>query len=88
MLISEISSPSTHKKAKPRKSLKPLKPLKRVKPLKPLKPISPLNPADAMIADKKRRVEVAKMALKQEKEFQRRRKELEKQRTARNPSSR
>ena len=89
MLISEISSPNTRKPAKARKSLKPKKPLKTIKPSKKTLPtIKPLKPADAMIAAKNRNVEVAKMALKREKEFQRRHRKLEKQRKARNPSSR
>ena len=54
----------------------------RIDELTRIKPIKPLTPDQAMIASRKRQVEVAKMALKREKEFQRRKKEQEQQRKA------
>jgi hypothetical protein len=75
MRAHEFSAPKAPKKPqriKPRKTIKPSK--------KSLPNTKPLDAADAMIAARKRDIEVAKMALKREKEFQRRRKELEKQR--------
>lgn len=73
MLIDEITT------AKPERP-KPIKPRLTIKPSKKTLPtIKPLMPDQAMIAAKKRQVEVAKMALKREKEFQRRKKELAQQ---------
>ena len=54
----------------------------RIDELTQIKRIKPLTRDQAMIASRKRQVEVAKMALKREKEYQRRKKELEQQRKA------
>ncbi len=83
MRFNEFSAPKAPKK--PQR----IKPLKTIKPSKKSIPnIKPETPAQAMIAAKKRQIEVSKMALKREQEFQRRHRELEKQRKARNLSSR
>ena len=79
MHFNEFSAPKAPKKPKaikPRKTIKPSK--------KSLPNIKPETPAQAMIAAKKRQIEVDKMALKREQEYQRRHKQLEKQQRARN----
>ncbi len=83
MRFYEFSAPKAPKKPqriKPRKTIKPSK--------KTLPTIKPETPAQAMITARKRDVDSAKQRLKGQQEFQRRHRELEKQRTARNPSSR
>ena len=82
MRFFEFSAPKAAKAPKKPKAIKPRRTIKPSK--KPLPNTKPLNAADAMIAARKRDIEVAKMALKREKEFQRRRKELEKQQRERN----
>lgn len=78
MLICEITLPEATK------TLPKLKPLPKRKPIKPRKKtlltIKPQTASQAMIAAKKRDVETAKLALKREKEYQKRSKELEMQR--------
>lgn len=79
MRIDEI----TTAKLKLPKRPKPIKPRSTIKPNKKTLPtIKPQTANQAMIAAKKRQVEVAKDALKAEKAYQKRRKQLEKQRKA------
>ncbi|WJS99858.1 hypothetical protein [Novosphingobium humi] len=81
MRIDEITAPKPPKKPK---SLKPRKPLPKSKTIKPsakaLPNIKPQTASQAMIAAKKRDVQVAKDALKAQQAYQKRHKELEAQR--------
>lgn len=74
MRIDEITQP---KRVQTRPRLKPIKPSTKTLPS-----IEPQNAAQGMIAAKRRDVETARQALKREKAFQKRHRELEKQRKA------